>query len=96
MTINILIRLKGGDFMTHKVDPEVIDKADEVLNKRGLLTTREAAALLGFNPQRLINMRARDQGPTYFKNPGGRCFYSRKFLKEWLLSCMVVPNKQKK
>jgi excisionase family DNA binding protein len=51
--------------------------------KSQLLTTKEAAEFLRLKPHTLENMRSEGKGPIFMKL-GGRVFYHRADLKEWL------------
>lgn len=49
-----------------------------------LLTTAEAAALVGMKERTLRVWRMKDQGPAYIKLGNGRVRYSQQAIEEWL------------
>jgi predicted DNA-binding transcriptional regulator AlpA len=60
-----------------------------------LLTTQEAAEIIGLHPVTLSNMRMRKYGPPYVKL-GQRCVrYPLHRLEEWLTKSVVVPDDER-
>ena len=49
-----------------------------------LLSSKEAAALIGFAEHTLRVWRSRGTGPAYIKVGNGRVKYSRDAIQEWL------------
>ncbi|QDB99738.1 helix-turn-helix domain-containing protein [Mesorhizobium sp. 8] len=48
-----------------------------------LLTTKQAAALLGYAPQTLANMRAAGRGPAFIKLGNGATRYKPSAIRDW-------------
>ncbi|MGN6534772.1 MAG: helix-turn-helix transcriptional regulator [Mesorhizobium sp.] len=60
----------------------VIDLA-AVAGCEPLLTTKQAAALLGYAPQTLANMRHKGTGPEFIKLGNGATRYKPSAIRDW-------------
>lgn len=65
---------------------ETTEKAED-----RLLPTKDAAALLGFQPDTLKTWRKEKRGPDYIKLPG-KILYAESALKKYLQDCTVTPG----
>lgn len=58
----------------------------EFLNKKEVLTAREAAIYLGISPKYIYQLIARRKVP-YYKSPAGRlCYFNKHELEQWMQS----------
>ena len=58
----------------------------ELLTKKEVLTTREAAIYLGVSPKYIYQLMMRRKVPHY-KSPAGRlCYFNRHELEQWMQS----------
>ena len=57
----------------------------------GLLTTAEAAEVLGYSDQTLKQWRSQGRGPAYIKD-GNQIRYLPADLKDWILERRHIPN----
>lgn len=55
------------------------------MDNAAYLTPKQAAAMIGYSPGTLANLRAAGAGPRWVK-PRGRVLYPRSDLIEWLES----------
>lgn len=57
-----------------------------------LLTTEEAAPLVGYRPRGLEYQRQHGRGPAYIRLSTGRVRYRREDIAAWLAAQTVVPG----
>lgn len=64
--------------------------------ERDWLTTKEAAAYVGYSPATLKHWRLKkDYGPRYVLTKSGRVWYSKEDLEEWASACWSRASNRK-
>ena len=87
---------KGDPAILKRAEPihvrghRAIDNVSELPNFDPPLTSRAAAAVLGLSYSNFKKMRARGEGPTYYKTERGTIRYLLSWVKEYQVKRTIV------
>lgn len=71
---------------------EMPDDAEGASFDDSYLTTKQAAARLGYSHRTMEAMRLQKEGPSFKKFPSGAIRYPRSELDEWAASTTALPK----